>query len=132
MFIDEVTLENFRGLGKIELKFDEHINLLVGVNGVGKSSVLEAMGIMLSTFTNRVKGTPGYTKKLTNDDIKSGEEELSATLYMHFQGEPLSWSTTRFAKDHGSGKTQSSELATLNEIIKPLSLKLNEEQKHEE
>jgi len=132
MFIDGVKLENFRGLGKVELNFDEHINLLVGVNGVGKSSVLEAMGIMLSTFTNRVKGTPGYTKKLTNDDIKSGEEELSATLYMQFQGEPLSWSTTRFAKDHGSGKTQSSELATLNEIIKPLSLKLNEEQKSEE
>ena len=132
MFIDEVTLKNFRGLGDIELHFDEHINLLVGVNGVGKSSVLEAMGIMLSTFTNRVKGTPGYTKKLTNDDIKSGTDALSATLYMQFQGEPLSWSTTRFAKDHGSGKTQSSELASLNEIIKPLSLRLNEEQKKEE
>jgi predicted ATP-binding protein involved in virulence len=132
MFIDKVKLKNFRGLGKVELKFDKHINLLVGVNGVGKSSVLEAIGIMLSTFTNRVKGTPGYTKKLTNDDIKSGAEELSAALYMQFQGEPLSWSTTRFAKDHGSGKTQSSELSTLNEIIKPLSIKLNEEQKHEE
>lgn len=132
MFIDEIKLENFRGLGEIELNFDEHINLLVGVNGVGKSSVLEAMGIMLSTFTNRVKGTPGYTKKLTNDDIKSGAEELSATLYMQFQGEPLSWSTTRFVKDHGSGKTQSSELASLNEIIKPLSVKLNEEQKNKE
>ncbi|MCP5206318.1 MAG: AAA family ATPase [Hahellaceae bacterium] len=132
MFIDGVKLTNFRGLGNIELNFDEHINLLVGVNGVGKSSVLEAMGIMLSTFTNRVKGTPGYTKKLTNDDIKSGTDTLSASLYMQFQGEPLSWSTTRFAKSHNSGKTQTSELATLNEIIKPLSWKLNEEQKQEE
>lgn len=132
MFIDGIKLKNFRGLEKIELSFDEHINLLVGVNGVGKSSVLEAMGIMLSTFTNRVKGTPGYTKKLINDDIKSGADELNATLYMQFQGEPLSWSTTRFAKDHGSGRTQSSELAILNDIIKPLSVKLNEEQKYEE
>lgn len=132
MFIDEVKLKNFRGLGKVELNFDEHINLLVGVNGVGKSSVLEAMGIMLSTFTNRVKGTPGYTKKLTNDDIKSGAEELSSTVFMQFKGEPLSWSTTRFAKDHDSGRTQFSELVNLNKIIKPLSQKLNEEQKFEE
>jgi predicted ATP-binding protein involved in virulence len=129
MFIDEVTLKNFRGLGKVELKFDEHINLLVGVNGVGKSSVLEAMGIMLSTFTNRIKGTPGSSKKLTNDDIKSGRDVLNASLYMQFEGEPLTWSITRFSKDHGSGKNQSSELGSLNTVLKPLSIKLNNEAK---
>jgi predicted ATP-binding protein involved in virulence len=132
MFIDEVTLKNFRGLGKVELKFDEHINLLVGVNGVGKSSVLEAMGIMLSTFTNRIKGTPGSSKKLTNDDIKSGSDVLNASLYMQFNGEPLTWSITRFSKDHGSGKNQSSSLESLNKVLKPLSIKLNNEAKKED
>lgn len=132
MFIDEVKLENFRGLGKVELKFDEHINLLVGVNGVGKSSVLEAMGIMLSTFTNRIKGTPGASKKLTNDDIKSDSDVLNASLYMQFNGEPLTWSITRFSKDHGSGRNQSSELASLNTVLKPLSIKLNNEAKKED
>ena len=128
MHIERVALANFRGLEKVELDFDEHINLLVGINGVGKSSVLEAMGIMLSTFTNRVKGTPGSSKKLSNDDIKSGEEKLQATLYIRFHDEVLSWSTTRFSKDHGSGKTQTSELQTLNNLIKPLSKKLQQEQ----
>jgi predicted ATP-binding protein involved in virulence len=132
MFIDEIKLENFRGLGEIELNFDEHINLLVGVNGIGKSSVLEAMGIMLSTFTNRVKGTPGASKKLTNDDIKSGSDVLNASLYMQFNGEPLTWSITRFSKDHGSGKNQSSELGSLNKVLKPLSITLNNEAKNED
>lgn len=128
MFIDRIKLENFRGLGKIELNFDEHINLLVGVNGVGKSSVLEAMGILFSTFTNRVKGSYKNTRYFVNDDIRNKQEILNASIGMMFQGEPLGWSLTRYRKEANFGKNQSSELQNLNDIVTPLSTKLLEEQ----
>jgi predicted ATP-binding protein involved in virulence len=45
MKITKVTLQNFRGIGSLELDFpiDQNIIALVGVNGVGKSSILDAI-----------------------------------------------------------------------------------------
>ena len=38
-----LKLRNFKGISELELKFDETLTLLAGVNGVGKSSVMEAL-----------------------------------------------------------------------------------------
>jgi len=128
VFINEIQLKNFRGLDNIELNFDEHINLLVGINGVGKSSVLEAMGILFSTFTNRIKGNYKNTRYFINDDIKNDRDNLSANIQLSFQGQSIKWSLNRFKKDEFPGRSQSSDFKSLNKIIKPLSLKLLDEQ----
>jgi predicted ATP-binding protein involved in virulence len=49
MKITKVTLQNFRGIGSLELDFpiDQNIIALVGVNGVGKSSILDAITKLL-------------------------------------------------------------------------------------
>jgi predicted ATP-binding protein involved in virulence len=48
-FVKTLTLENFRCFEKVELgPFDPHFNLLVGENGVGKSSVLLALAGLFS------------------------------------------------------------------------------------
>jgi predicted ATP-binding protein involved in virulence len=51
MKITKVTLQNFRGIGSLELEFpiDQSVITLVGVNGVGKSSILDAITMLLST-----------------------------------------------------------------------------------
>lgn len=53
MKITKVTLQNFRGIGSLELEFpiDQNIFALVGVNGVGKSSILDAIAKLLVTTT---------------------------------------------------------------------------------
>lgn len=43
-----LTIEGFRGFKKLELRKLGHVNLLVGKNGVGKSSVLEAVRLYSS------------------------------------------------------------------------------------
>ena len=41
MIIESIKIENFRGIEYLEIPaLDEHINLFVGVNGAGKTSVL--------------------------------------------------------------------------------------------
>ncbi len=49
MKITKVTLQNFRGIGSLELDFpiDQNIIALVGINGVGKSSILDAIAMLL-------------------------------------------------------------------------------------
>jgi predicted ATP-binding protein involved in virulence len=53
MKITKVTLQNFRGIGSLELDFpiDQNIIALVGVNGVGKSSILDAISMLLNVTT---------------------------------------------------------------------------------
>ncbi|MFN5612038.1 MAG: AAA family ATPase, partial [Pseudanabaena sp.] len=43
--LENITIHQFRGLKELELKDLGQINLLVGVNNSGKTSVLEALSI---------------------------------------------------------------------------------------
>lgn len=45
--IDHLTLENFRCFEHLEIDFDPSLTVLVGVNGSGKTAVLDAISIAL-------------------------------------------------------------------------------------
>ena len=44
MYVKELQLSNFRGFESLTLQFHEQLTVLVGVNGSGKTSVLDAVG----------------------------------------------------------------------------------------
>lgn len=48
--LPSLTIEGFRGFKKLELRKLGHVNLLVGKNGVGKSSVLDAVRLYATDF----------------------------------------------------------------------------------
>jgi len=53
--IKTFELVNFRGIERMSLDFSSETTALVGVNGVGKSSVLDALVISLSNFRYALK-----------------------------------------------------------------------------
>lgn len=56
MRIISVALQDFRVHKDLTIEFDSGINLLIGENGAGKSSILEAIGLALFNSDLRVKG----------------------------------------------------------------------------
>lgn len=52
--LDSVTIHQFRGLRDLELKDLGRVNLLVGINNSGKTSVLEALSIYCHPLDIRV------------------------------------------------------------------------------
>lgn len=63
MEVKKLELKNFRGFRDLTLEFDSRLNVLVGVNGSGKSSVLDALSIMLAILVD-----PGDSRpSLSND-----------------------------------------------------------------
>jgi len=50
MRIDRLEIQNFNGFESCEIDFDPHFNLLVGDNASGKSSVLDALSILLNAW----------------------------------------------------------------------------------
>ena len=48
MILESITIENFRGIEYLEIPaLDEHINLFVGVNGAGKTSILDSFSLVM-------------------------------------------------------------------------------------
>ena len=44
MYLKQVTIENFRGIGEMTLEFQPGVNLLIGDNGVGNWRIFGANG----------------------------------------------------------------------------------------
>lgn len=56
MEFQKVVIQNFKGIENIEMHFRPGINLVLGENGVGKTSILEAMTIALGDYFNGISG----------------------------------------------------------------------------
>jgi predicted ATP-dependent endonuclease of OLD family len=50
MYIEELHLQNFRGFKELKLQFPRNLAVIIGVNGSGKSSILDAIAIFLSIY----------------------------------------------------------------------------------
>ena len=44
MYFERTEIQNFKGIEKMNLEFSSGVNLLIGNNGVGKTTVLEGIG----------------------------------------------------------------------------------------
>lgn len=98
MKLKQLTLENFRGFKKLELALDPQLTLLVGANGAGKSSVLDAAAILLSRVASRVRGGAGR-RDGRDQDIHNGSSytRISAETCCP---ENFSWQLLRVKKGH--------------------------------
>lgn len=77
MFIEKVSLFNFKNYGETEISFGPHINVLVGKNGSGKTNLLDAI----------------YFLSLTKSAF------ASADSYCIRQGEPVFMIRGHFVRD---------------------------------
>lgn len=83
MWIERLTLKDFRGFAELDLDLDRAVTVLVGVNGSGKSSVLDAIAIaavfQLFLKTNAQALDTG-SRGLTWEDVRQGAENVAITL----------------------------------------------------
>jgi DNA replication and repair protein RecF len=66
MFLESISLINFKNFSEQSFAFDQKINCLVGNNGVGKTNVLDAIYYL--------SHTRGYFNSVASQNIKHGEE----------------------------------------------------------
>lgn len=59
MKISELVLHNFRKYDEAYLQFNSHFNVLIGNNGKGKTTVLDALAMLLNTYFQGGKLTTG-------------------------------------------------------------------------
>lgn len=60
MFLNSIILHNFRRFDKLEVYFKNQLSVIVGGNGAGKSTILEAATIAAGTLTSAMDGLTNY------------------------------------------------------------------------
>lgn len=73
MKVRRLEIEAFRGIGSVAFTLDPRLTVLVGENGVGKTSVLDAIAILLDNYVARwLKGSGQSAERLRDSDVKIG------------------------------------------------------------
>ncbi|HMR86546.1 MAG TPA: AAA family ATPase [Saprospiraceae bacterium] len=55
MFIEKLELIDFRGFDRLEVTFDDKLNVFIGANGAGKTSILDACSLILNHYIGKLK-----------------------------------------------------------------------------
>ncbi|MCP4134574.1 MAG: AAA family ATPase [bacterium] len=93
MKITKLDINNFRGFKKLSIKFPtSNSTVLVGVNGAGKTAILDCIAMFLSQFIARlVDKKTGTEFVITDDDINITSEETMNTISISMGNKLLDW-----------------------------------------
>ena len=81
MKLESIHLRNFRAFEELKLDFHPKLNVIAGVNGAGKTTILDVCSIFMSHIISQIeKGTSQRAIKISELDIfnKSSETFVSA------------------------------------------------------
>jgi len=115
MMLKSFELLNFRGISRMPLTFTSRTTAFLGVNGVGKSSVLDALAIALSSMTERIVGQASKARDISPDDIQNGQDFSRLIVSVNLDGAPTSWAVARNRKAGKHTPERSSDFEALND-----------------
>ena len=81
MKLDSITLQNFKGIDNLEIKLDNKTTVIFGVNGVGKSTILQAIDLLYADIIAKLMGTVrSKTARFNEDFISYGKSAAGIKL----------------------------------------------------
>lgn len=128
MRIDSIKLTNFRGAFDLRLTLNERINVFSGVNGAGKSSVLDALALALSWAVNRIRHTNASGRPIAEPDITNGKSTAAIELTCQSARDSLTWKLSKSRAGHAS--EDKSSFHELKEYIHDLQEQISQTQEH--
>ena len=123
MKIKSLSLTNYRGVRSLTLEFHKNLNVFFGVNGAGKSTVLDAIAIMLSWAVSRIRHSGTAGRPILETDITNGKSFSSIELFCGDETQKIEWKLVKSRKGHGF-QEEKSNLTSLNEFTKQLQSKI--------
>lgn len=116
MRIDKLQVHNFRGFSDTEIVLNGKDAIFYGVNGMGKSSILDVCNLLFSRIMQEAAQDEQITASLLGEkDVKVGEEEAKITLFLEDQGNNFHYYRKRI---QGKNLYNSKELKRVSEYMR--------------
>lgn len=129
MKVKTLEMKNFRGIGDLTLDFDfAEPTLLVGINGSGKSSILDCLAILLSHFITEIQEPGGYQGSISDqyiavekvlertffkdEDITDGKDRTDNKISILIDSQEITWNIYR-SKDKNRPRPDGADLTKL-------------------
>ena len=94
MKIKKLLLDNFRCFDRLEVQLAEKVNLLIGNNGSGKSTILDALSIGLGTISTHLPLVKGISIKM--NDLRHINDQKMPYCRVHSASfNDIEWDVTR-------------------------------------
>ena len=100
MQLQKLSLTNFRAFKQAEFEFKPGMNLIVGINGVGKSSSLDAIRILFSQALPQFSRSRNKKIKFRDQYISYGYDHMVASLAFSIDGQPFTFSMDQPRDEH--------------------------------
>lgn len=120
MKIKHVIIENFRAIKKLDFECSGKVNVFIGDNGVGKTTVLEAIFVLCSWLNAKLSLPKGRGRSIRKEDIRIGAEYCFLSITVEYKGKSVQWSLMRGISSDNSTEKQTDlrELETLVRYIR--------------
>lgn len=105
MKLESIRINNYRSIQNLDLSLNGYSTIIFGINGTGKSTLLNAIVSLFIPFLNKILGAKESTK-FVNDDVSIGEDELSILGNISSSGKiyPLRRSFTRIKENERTSR----------------------------
>ena len=138
MKVKRLKMTSFRGINDLTLEFDDtEPTVLIGINGVGKSSILDCLSILLSWLIGQIQFDPNARgsflerqgrdlvngqerdrakgRSLREQDIKNGGNQTYSEILISLEdSQELRWSLTKVRKQ--DSEDLSNDLGVLAQV----------------
>ncbi|TWB42585.1 AAA family ATPase [Nitrospirillum pindoramense] len=119
MKIQKLRIKGFRGIRDVNLDLDARLTVFVGANGAGKTTVLDAISVLLDNYVARfVRASPSSAKRIGEMDINTGCSEAELTVEVGVDSEVVSWTVRRQRRVSKILGLKSSDFEQLNSLIR--------------
>jgi predicted ATP-binding protein involved in virulence len=121
MILRTLDLKEFRGFREEQIDLDAHLTVIVGANGAGKSSVLDAVSILLDQYSSRLLDLRSSAKRLSPTDGRLGAKDTLIRLTIDDgTGGEVRWALRKQGAKQRLLKPIGSELAGLNDYVRTI------------
>ncbi len=118
MQVKKLQIENFRGFKSLDFELPSNLVVLIGVNGAGKSTILDALAVLLSKYSDQLLRRNRNEIELSEKDInvRAVGTKLAIEIETNFSRESnASWdvSLTRYPNLKFAYRTRVDKLSRL-------------------
>lgn len=123
MHISNIEFKNYRGALSLTLNLHSRLNVFVGANGAGKSTILDAAAIMLSWVVNRIQTNNASGRPIAEHDITNRRPFATISLEASTNDHRFRWRLAKSRKGHRAPDSPS-HLTQLTEYTKQIQAQI--------